>query len=104
MSMFVLYVLAFVSGAFILIVVCTVIGAYLAFRYDILDYEWPTGRVSIIPLIFFAIVEYWYLFLGEKMTTGVIIILGLIVLVLISSRLIDVGSLEDRNKHQDNDF
>ena len=40
---FVLYALAFVIGAFILTVVCTlvcaVIGAYLAFRYDSLDYE-----------------------------------------------------------------
>ena len=39
MSTFVLYALAFVSGAIILTVVCAVIGAYLAFRYDILDYE-----------------------------------------------------------------
>lgn len=38
MSTFVLYALAFVSGRFIMIVVCAVIGAYLAFRYDILDY------------------------------------------------------------------
>ena len=39
MSTFILYALAFVSGAFILTVVCAVIGAYLAFRDDILDYE-----------------------------------------------------------------
>lgn len=38
LSTFVLYALAFVSGTFILIVVCAVIGAYLAFRNDILDY------------------------------------------------------------------
>ena len=38
-SMFVLYALAFVSGAFILIVACAVIGAYLEFRDDRLDYE-----------------------------------------------------------------
>ena len=38
-STFVLYALAFVSGTFIMIVVCAVIGAYLSFRYDILDYE-----------------------------------------------------------------
>ena len=34
------------------------------------------------------------------MTTGVIIILGLIVSVLISSKLIDVGSLEDRDEYR----
>ena len=38
LSTFVLYALAFVSRTFILIVVCAVIGAYLAFRYDSLDY------------------------------------------------------------------
>ena len=38
MSTFVLYVLTFVSGAIILTVVCAVIGAYLSFRYDMLDY------------------------------------------------------------------
>ena len=38
LSTFVLYALAFVSRTFILIVVCAVIGAYLAFRNDILDY------------------------------------------------------------------
>ena len=37
-SMFVLYTLAFIAGVFILIVICAVIGAYLSFRYDILDY------------------------------------------------------------------
>lgn len=39
LSTFVLYALAFVSGTIIMTVVCAVIGAYLAFRYDILDYE-----------------------------------------------------------------
>lgn len=38
-STFVLYALAFVSGTFIMIIVCAVIGAYLAFRNDMLDYE-----------------------------------------------------------------
>ena len=38
LSTFVLYTLAFVSGTFIMIVVCAIIGAYLSFRYDILDY------------------------------------------------------------------
>lgn len=34
------------------------------------------------------------------MTTGAIIILGLIVLVLISSKLIDMSSLEDRDEYR----
>ena len=38
------------------------------------------------------------------MTTGVIVILGFIVSVLISSKLIDMSSLEDRDKYRDNDF
>lgn len=42
MLTFVLYVLAFVIGAFILtvvcVLVCAIIGAYLTFRYDSLDY------------------------------------------------------------------
>jgi len=38
------------------------------------------------------------------MTAGVIIILGFIVSALISSKLIDMGSLEDRGKYKDNDF
>ena len=44
LSTFVLYALAFVSGAFILIVVCAVIGAYLDLRYNLLDYKWPTDE------------------------------------------------------------
>ena len=44
MSMSVLYSLAFVSGALILIVVCAVICAYLDFRYNLLDYKWPTDE------------------------------------------------------------
>lgn len=57
MSTFVLYVLAFVSGAIILTVVCAlvcaVIGAYLAFRYDSLDYVQAnniddTNNISVI--------------------------------------------------------
>ena len=105
-SMFVLYALAFVSGAFILIVVCAVIGAYLEFRDDLLDYAWPTGEggVSINPLILFVIVAYCYLFLVGKNDYRCYNFLGFIVLVLISSKLIDMGSLEDRNKYQDNDF
>ena len=38
------------------------------------------------------------------MTTGVIIILGLIFSVLIASKFIDIDSLEDRDKYRDNDF
>ena|GEM_PF-4484532 len=38
------------------------------------------------------------------MTTGAIIILGFIMSVSISSKLIDMGSLEDRDKYKDNDF
>lgn len=47
-SMFVLYALAFVAGVFILIVICAVIGAYLEFRDDLLDYEWPTREEELV--------------------------------------------------------
>lgn len=53
MPMFVLYALAFVSGTFILMVICAAIGAYLAFRYDSLDYVQAnniddTNNISVI--------------------------------------------------------
>lgn len=52
-SMFVLYTLAFVAGVFILIVICAVIGAYLEFRDDRLDYVQAnniddTNNISVI--------------------------------------------------------
>ena len=102
LSTFVLYALAFVAGVFILIVICAVIGAYLEFRDDLLDYAWPTGEggVSINPLIFFVIVAYCYLFLVGKNDYRCYNFLGLIVSVLISSKLIDIGSLEDRDKYR----
>ena len=65
MSMFVLYVLAFVSGAIILTYVLSLVHIC---HFDMICWimSEQRGGGSIIPLIFFAIVEYCYLFLGGK--------------------------------------